>query len=110
MRGGFPLAAEPQIGAVSIATPLVLALGTTIGLRLAVILCLLIAVEGTYRLAWLWFREPWAAAATALVFGLNGAVIIDTSMCYVLAMSYCSLPWLAYFPFGSVGGSPTEFG
>ena len=38
-RGGFPLAAEPQIGAVSMATPLVLALGTTIGLRLAAILC-----------------------------------------------------------------------
>jgi hypothetical protein len=99
VRGGFPLAAEPQIGAVSIATPLVLALGTTIGLRVAAILWLLIAVEGTYRLAWLWFREPWAAAATALIFGLNGAVILTTSMCYVLAMSYCSLPWLAYFSF-----------
>ncbi len=59
-RGGFPLAAEPQIGAVSIATPLVLALGTSIGLRLAAILCLLLAVEGTYRLALLWLREPWA--------------------------------------------------
>ena len=27
-RGGFPLAAEPQIGAVSIATPMILAMGT----------------------------------------------------------------------------------
>jgi hypothetical protein len=98
-RGGFPLAAEPQIGAVSIATPLVLTLGTTIGLRLSAILCLLIGVEGTYRLAWLWFREPWAAAATALIYGLNGAVIISTALGYVLAMSYCSLPWLAYFAF-----------
>ena len=62
-RGGFPLAAEPQIGAVSIATPLVLGLGTTIGLRLSTILCLLIAVEGAYRLASLWFREPFSAAA-----------------------------------------------
>ena len=50
-RGGFPLAAEPQIGAVSIATPLVLALGTGIGLRVAAILCIGIAVEGAYRLA-----------------------------------------------------------
>lgn len=98
-RGGFPLAAEPQIGAVSMATPLVLTLGTTIGLRLSAIFCLLIAVEGTYRLGWLWFREPWAAAATALVYGLNGAVILSTSMGYVLAMSYCSLPWLAYYAY-----------
>ena len=94
-RGGFPLAAEPQIGAVSIATPLVLTLGTSIGLRISAIFCLLIAVEGTYRLAWIWFREPWAAAAVALVYGLNGAVIISTALGYVLAMSYCSLPWLA---------------
>ena len=98
-RGGFPLAAEPQIGAISIATPLVLTLGTTIGLRLSAIFCLLIAVEGTYRLALLWFREPWAAAATSVIYGLNGGVIISTSLGYVLAMSYCSLPWLAYFAY-----------
>ncbi len=96
-RGGFPLAAEPQIGAVSLATPLVLALGTSIGLRLAAIVCLWLAVEGTYRLALLWLREPWGAAATALIYGLNGAVILATSMGYVLAMSFCSVPWLAYF-------------
>lgn len=95
-RGGFPLAAEPQIGAVSLATPLVLALGPGIGLRLAAILCLLIAVEGAYHLALLWLREPWGAAATALVYGLNGGVLVDTSIGYVLAMSYCSVPWLAY--------------
>ena len=90
-RGGFPLAAEPQIGAVSMATPLVLALGTGIGLRVATILCMGIAVEGAYRLAWLWFREPWAAAAAAFVYGLNGAVSVDTATGYIIAMSYGSL-------------------
>jgi len=98
-RGGFPLAAEPQIGAVSIATPLVLALGTSIGLRLAAILCVLIAVEGAYRLARLWLREPWSAATVALIYGLNGGVIINTAQGYIIAMSYCSLPWLAYHAF-----------
>jgi hypothetical protein len=98
-RGGFPLAAEPQIGAVSIATPLVLALGTTIGLRVSAILCILIAVDGAYRLALLWLREPWAAAAAALVYGLNGGVVIDTAQGYILAMSYCSVPWLVYHAF-----------
>src|SRR5258707_5107127 len=85
-RGGFPLAAEPQIGAVSIATPLVLALGTSIGLRISAILCLLIAVEGAYRLAWLWFREPWSAAAAALIYGLNGGVAVNTAQGYIIAM------------------------
>lgn len=98
-RGGFPLAAEPQIGAISMATPLVLALGSTTGLGISAILCLLIAVEGAYRLAFLWFKEPWAAAASALVYALNGGVIIDTCIGYILAMSYCSVPWLAYFAF-----------
>ena len=98
-RGGFPLAAEPQIGAVSIATPLILALGTSTGLQVAAILFLLLAVEGSYRLALLWLREPWAAAAAALVYGLNGGVILATSMGYVMAMSYCSVPWLALFAY-----------
>jgi hypothetical protein len=98
-RGGFPLAAEPQIGAISIATPLVLVLGTTIGLRLSAIICLLIAVEGAYRLSRLWLGEPWAAAASALIYGLNGAVLIHVGQGYVLAMSYCSLPWLFHHAF-----------
>ncbi|HKI21155.1 MAG TPA: hypothetical protein VKA15_24900, partial [Isosphaeraceae bacterium] len=98
-RGGFPLAAEPQIGAVSIAAPLVLALGTSIGLRIAAILCVMIAVEGAYRLALLWLCEPLSAAAAALVYGLNGGIIIDTAQGYVMAMSYCSVPWLAYYAF-----------
>ncbi len=98
-RGGFPLAAHPQISPVSIPAPLVLAFGTTVGLGLSAILGLLIAVEGTYRLAWLWFREPWAATATALVYGLNGGVILGTSAGYIVAMSYCSVPWLAYFAY-----------
>lgn len=94
-RGGFPLAAEPQIGAISPATPLVLAFGTTTGLGIAAVLCIGAAVEGAYRLAWLWLREPWSAAAAALVYGLNGAVIINTAWGYVLPMSYWAVPWLA---------------
>ena len=34
-----------------------------------------------------------------MVYGLNGAVILASSMGYVLPMSYCSVPWLAYFAF-----------
>ena len=65
-RGGFPLAAEPADGACRWRRRCVLALGTGIGLRIAAILCMLIAVEGAYRLAWLWFRGPWSSAAAGI--------------------------------------------
>jgi hypothetical protein len=94
-RGGFPLAANPQIGAVSMATPLILAFGTVPGLAVATALCLLLAVEGAYRLGLLWLREPVGAAVVALLYGLNGGVIINAAWGYVLPMSYASLPWLA---------------
>ena len=95
-RGGFPLAAEPQIGAVSMATPLVLVLGTPIGLRIAAILGVWIAVEGAYRLARAWLGDPWASAAAALIYGLNGAVAVGLAAGYIIAMSYGPLPWMAY--------------
>jgi hypothetical protein len=94
-RGGFPLAAEPQIGAMSIATPLILAFGTGVGLRLSAIVCILLAVEGSFRLGRLLLNDTCGAAATALVYGLNGAVLVSTSLGYILPMSYCVVPWLA---------------
>lgn len=101
--GGFPLASDPQCGLVSIATPLVLLLGTSTGLHLATVINLMIAVEGTRRLAWIWFREPWAAAAAALIYGINGGVLVYTVAGYFIPMSYCALPWLILSAF-RVGG------
>lgn len=98
-KGGFPLAAHPLISPVSVAGPLVLALGTTRGLGLADAACLLIAVEGAYRLARLWLGEPWSAALVGLVFGLNGGIIIHAAQNYSVVMSYCGLPWLAFYTF-----------
>ena len=98
-RGGFPLAANPQCGVLGIATPLVLALGTSVGMRFAQLACLLIAMEGARRLAWLWFREPLAAVAAGLIYGINGAVLSQAVYGYHLPMSYCSFPWLLYYAF-----------
>jgi len=98
-RGGFPLAAEPQIGAVSLATPFVLAFGTTVGLRIAATLCVALAFEGADRLGRLWFRDRWASAAVGLIYALNGAVIVNTVWGYVIPMSYAGIPWLALHAF-----------
>ena len=98
-RGGFPLAANPQCGVFGIATPLVLALGTSVGMRIAQLGCLLIAIEGARRLALLWFGEPLAAAAAGLIYGINGAVLSQAVCGYHLTMSYCSFPWILYYAF-----------
>jgi hypothetical protein len=98
-RGGFPLAANLQCGVVGVATPLVLALGTSVGMRLALLTCLLIAMEGARRLAWLWFRDPLAAIAAGLIYGINGAVLSLAAAGYYVPMSFCSFPWLLYYAF-----------
>ncbi len=98
-RGGFPLAAEPQIGVASIAMLLALSLGTSIGLRLTAILYISLAVIGADRLARLWFSDRLACAAVALVYGLNGAVLVHTGQGFIIPMSYFATPWLAYHAF-----------
>lgn len=98
-RGGFPLAAEPQIGVESLAMPLVLGLGTTIGLRLAAVLYVMIATAGAYRLGRFWFHEPYGAAVVALVYALNGGVLVHMAQGYIIPMSYCALPWMVYHAF-----------
>lgn len=99
VRAGFPLASEPESGLVSPATLLVLLFGTGVGVRLAAVACLMIAVEGARRLAWHWFREPWSAAAAGLIYGINGAVLVYTVAGYFIPMSYCAAPWMMYHAF-----------
>ncbi len=98
-RGGFPLAANPQCGVVGVATPLVLVLGTSVGMRFAQLACLLIAMEGARRLAWLWIGDPLAAVVAGLVYGINGAVLSQALCGYHVPMSFCSFPWLLYYAF-----------
>jgi hypothetical protein len=98
-RGGFPLGANPQVAVIGVATPLVLALGTSLGLRVAQLFCLLITMEGARRLAFLWFREPLAAVAAGLIYGINGAVLSLAVCGYHVPLTFCSFPWLLYYVF-----------
>lgn len=97
VRGGFPLASEPECGVFSLATPLVLALGTGTGLRLGTVLCLMVAVEGARRVGRYWLGDPWGAAAVGVLYGINGGVLVYTVAGHFIPMSYCALPWLVLY-------------
>ena len=98
-RGGFPLAANPQCGVSGVAMPLVLAFGTSVGMRLATLVCFFLAFEGTRRLARLWLNDPYAAALAGLIYGLNGGVLVASVAAYHLSMCYPVLPWMLYHVF-----------
>ena len=93
-RGGFPLAANPQCGVIGVAMPMVLAFGTSVGMRLATLACFLIAAEGGRRLAGLWLADGWAASAAGLIYAINGGVVVAAVAAYHVSMCYGALPWL----------------
>lgn len=95
-RGGFPLAANPQCGVVSVQMPFILLFGTSVGMRIGTIVCFLLASEGARRLARLWLGDPWAAFAAGLIYGLNGAVLVAAVAAYHVSMCYPALPWMLY--------------
>ncbi|WP_165229034.1 hypothetical protein [Aquisphaera insulae] len=95
-RGGFPLAANPQCGVISVQMPFILLFGTTIGMRIATVICFLLAAEGARRLARLWIGDPWGSFAAGLIYGLNGAVLVAAVAAYHVSMCYPALPWMLY--------------
>ena len=95
-RGGFPLAANPQCGVWGLAMPLVLAFGSSVGMRLATLVCFVLAIEGARRLAGLWLDDPVAAALAGLIYGINGGVLVAAVAAYHVSMCYPALPWMLY--------------
>jgi hypothetical protein len=98
-RGGFPLAANPQCGVWGMAMPLVLAFGSSVGMRLATLICFALAIEGARRLAKLWLDDSVAAALAGLIYGINGAVLVAAVAAYHVSMCYPILPWMLYHVF-----------
>ena len=96
---GFPLAAEPQVGIVSLDTLLVLPFGTETGLKLSAVASLMLATEGARRLARLWLADPWGVALAAAVYAWNGAIVIFTANGHALTNTHPFLPWLLYYAF-----------
>ena len=96
---GFPLAAEPQVGLVSLDTLFVLPFGTEAGLKLSAVASLMLAVEGARRLARTWLVDPWGVALAAAVYGWNGAILIFTANGHALTNVHPFLPWMLYYAF-----------
>ena len=92
--GGFPLAGNPQLGAISPDVGLILALGPSLGLRIAAIGWTLLAAEGARRLALPWVGDPWAAAAAGVIYALNGGAVLGLLVGYYIPASFWVLPWV----------------
>lgn len=99
VRGGFPLAGEPQVGVVSPTTPLVLAMGTAVGMRLSAVVHLLLAAEGMRRLALLCTGRAWPAAFAGFVVAANGCMLLYTSANPHIPLSWPFMPWMLYYCF-----------
>jgi hypothetical protein len=91
--GGLPLAANPQLGLVSIQFILVLLFGTYPGLKLAVIVHQMIAAEGARWLAGDWVRQPWARVLVGFVYVANGALALHFAVGHLGVLVCAYLPW-----------------
>lgn len=97
MSGGAPLLADPQFGLISLQSPLVLAFGTVLGWKLAVLGYLLAGFWGARRLLRRGFAVgPFRASALAYVWTFGSAItsrIIGGHYTFLVAEF---LPWVAY--------------
>lgn len=96
-RGGFPLAADPETGVLSLATGMVLIFGTSVGLRLSAIAYVMLAAEGVRRLAKIVLGDQLGATLAAVVYAMNGAAIAYLASGFFIPMSFAWLPWQLYF-------------
>lgn len=95
-RGGFPLAAEPETGVASLATVFVLLFGSSLGLRLAAIVYVMLAAEGARRLARIVLGDDMGASLAAVVYAMNGAAVAYLASGFFIPMSFAWLPWQLY--------------
>jgi hypothetical protein len=91
--GGMPLAANPQIGLVSISFLCVLLFGTTLGLKLATLIHLMIAAEGARWLSGLWLRDPVARVVAGFIYAGNGSVALYCAAGHLGIQLIAWIPW-----------------
>ena len=89
--GAVPLAANPQCGVISVAMPLILGFGTSVGMRLATSSASSWPARGASPGPYV-DRRPYAAVAAGLIYGLNGGVLVASVAAYHLTMCYCPCP------------------
>lgn len=92
--GGIPLAANPQDGSLAPDFWLRLIYGTGPGRRLAVLLFLLLGMEGTYQLARRHAASGPAAAAGAVIFAASGRFFFMLEFGWINMFGFQLLPWV----------------
>jgi hypothetical protein len=91
--GGIPLAANPQDGSLAPDFWLRLIYGTGPGRRLAVLLFLLLGMEGMFQLARRHASSAPAAAAAAVIFASSGRFFFMLEFGWINMFGFQLLPW-----------------
>ncbi|MEO8874635.1 MAG: hypothetical protein ABI461_03530 [Polyangiaceae bacterium] len=91
--GGIPLAANPQDGALAPDFLLRIIFGTGPGRRLAVVLFLLLGLEGMFQLARRHASSAPAAAAAAVMFAASGRFFFMLEFGWINMFGFQLLPW-----------------
>lgn len=91
--GGAPFAANPQNQALSPDFVLRVLFGTGPGRRLAILLFVLLGLEGTYRLARRHGTSPLAATVAAIVFAASGRFFFMIQFGWINMFGWQLLPW-----------------
>ena len=92
--GGIPLAANPQDEALSPDAILRVAFGTALGRHLAIILFIVLGLEGTFRLARRHGASAIASAVAAVGFAASGRFYFMIEFGWINMFGFQLLPWV----------------
>jgi hypothetical protein len=95
--GGMPLAANPQVGVISLTFLLTVVFGTWTGLMLAVVIHELLAAAGAFVLAWEVTGRAAPSIAGACIYACNGAAALSFAAGHLGVLGYAWLPWVVLF-------------
>jgi hypothetical protein len=95
--GGIPLIGDPVIFPLSPLVPLILFFGPVIGIKLLALVCMIIGLVGTFKLAREWGIKTSGAYLAALVFMFSSHLSLKIASGTMEYYGQCWLPWILIF-------------
>jgi hypothetical protein len=95
--GGVPLLGNPTYSLLSIKGLMVLIFGTSVGLRLGILVYLSIGFIGAWKLSSIWWKKRFVRLVFAFFVIANPAIIYHLTMGGILFINFYFMPALFYF-------------